>query len=126
MKETDNYSTNYISSTYYQRIVELRMISNKLATELETSTDPETEKRFKKNVSLLAKELAPKYQRRSDKKVPDELDEMDNYNLSSLTVNKCRELLRDFNDLAEKLGIISSANSEYEIEERGAVKKDES
>lgn len=124
MKETENYSTNYISSTYYQRIVELRMISNKLLTELETSTDPETAQRFKKNVSLLAKELVPKYQRRQDKELPEVLEGMDNLNLSQLSVNQCSRLLRDFNDLAEKLGIISSANSEYEIEERGAVKKE--
>jgi len=73
----------------------------------------------------LAKELAPKYQRRDDKEKPDKLKELEHLQMTKLSVNECKNLLRDFNDLMEKLGIVSKANKEYELEPKGAVNKNE-
>lgn len=123
MDRTENYSTDYISSGYYQQIVETRMICNQLLTKFETEGDEELQQKFKQHVSFLAKELVPKYQRREDKEVPEKLQEMEELDLTKLQVNECRSILRDFNDLMEKLGIVSKAKNEYELEEKGAVKK---
>lgn len=125
MRQSDNYSTDYISQGYYQRIVDTRMKCNQLSTELETETDEDVSKRFKQYLSFLAKELAPKYQRRDDKEKPEILEEMENLQMTQLSVNECRVLLRDFNDLMEKLGIVSKANKEYEMDTKGAVNKNE-
>jgi len=125
MKQSDNYSTDYISQGYYQNLVETRMECNRLSTELELEADNDKEERFKKYMSFLAKELVPKYQRRSDKEKPEKLEELEHLQMTQLSVNECRDLLRDFNDLMEKLGIVSKANSEYELEPKGAIKKDE-
>lgn len=125
MDRSDNYSTDFISQGYYQRLVDTRMKCNQLLTELETETDAEVEKKFKQYLSFMAKELVPKYQRRKDKEMPDILENLDKLDLTKLSVNECRTVLQDFNDLMEKLGIVSKANTEYELEEKGAVKKNE-
>jgi len=125
MKQSDNYSTDYISQGYYQNLVETRMECNRLSTELELEADNDKEERFKKYMSFLAKELVPKYQRRSDKEKPEKLEDLDHLELTKLSVNDCRRLLTDFNDLMEKLGIVSKANTEYELKPKGAVNKNE-
>jgi len=121
---TDNYSTDYHSAGYYQKLVELRMQANKLLTELEFSSEPDTQERFKRVLSLLAKEMEPKYQRRKDMDEPSILEENESLDMSKVDVKTCGELLRSFTDLQEKLGITSMAKNEYEVQEKGAVKKE--
>lgn len=125
MKQSDNYSTDYISQGYYQRLVDTRMMCNQLATRLETEQDQEVSKEFKQYMSYLAKELVPKYARREDREKPSELDELEHLELTKLTVNDCRSVLQDFNELMEELGIVSKANKEYELDTKGAVNKNE-
>lgn len=124
MDRTDNYSTEYHSVGYYKTLVELRLQANKLLTELEFDSDTETQKRFKQVLSLLAKEMESKYQRRDDLEKPDELQDRDNFNMSQVSVNDARNILNSFRNLQEKLGITSMAKAEYEMDEKGAVKKE--
>lgn len=124
MDRTDNYSTEYISSGYYTQLVEARMEANKLLTKLEFEEDPEIQSRFKRVLSFLAKEMEKKYQRREDLDKPDELSKLDNYDMSQLNVNECRQVLESFRDLQEKLGITSMARNEYELSKKGAVEKE--
>jgi len=121
--KTQNYSTDYHSAGYYRTLVELRLQSNKLLTELQFDADPERQKQFKRVLSLLAKEMAPKYQRREDTEKPDALKKDVALDLSNIDVNECADLLRSFRDLQEKLGITSMASNEYKVDEKGAVKK---
>jgi len=125
MKRTDDYSTDYHSSNYYRMLVDLRMQSNKLLTELQFDEDRETQEKFKRVLSMLAKEMEPKYQRRTDVNKPQVLEEVDELDLSSVSVKKCSKLLHSFTDLQEKLGITSMAKNDYELDEKGAVKKDD-
>ena len=125
MKRTDNYSTEYISSDYYSTLVDARMHANYLLTELEFNEDPETQERFMKTMSFLTKEMEKKYQRRKDVEKPEVLEEMDTVNVQELTVNQCRTVLDTIRDLQEKLGITSMARNDYEMDEKGAVKKEQ-
>jgi len=124
MDRTDNYSTEYQNAEYYRRLVDLRMEANKLLTELQFDQDRDTQRRFKKVLSFLAKEMEPKYQRRTDMEKPKILERDAELDMSKVEVNQCAELLEDFRDLQEKLGITSMARNEYELDEKGAVKKE--
>lgn len=124
MDQTDNYSTDYISSGYYQQLVEAKMKCNQLLTQFDSENDMQIQNRFKQYLSFLARELVPKYQRRKDKEVPDKIKDLDKMDLTGLDMRECRNILNDFNDLIEKLGIVSKANHEYELKEKGAVKKE--
>lgn len=125
MDRSNNYSTDYISQGYYQRLVDTRMKCNQLSTKLETETDQELNLQFKQYLSFLAKELVPKYQRREDKELPKILEDKEHLQLTQLNVNECRKILRDFNDLMEKLGIVSKANQEYKMNTKGVKNKNE-
>jgi hypothetical protein len=123
VKRTDNYSTEYISSDYYSTLVEARMEANYLLTQLEFSEDPDIQKRFKQVMSFLTKEMLEKYQRREDVEKPDAIQEVDFIDMQELDVNDCRKVLASIRDLQEKLGITSMARNDYEMDEKGAVKK---
>lgn len=125
MDRSNNYSTDYISQGYYQRLVDTRMKCNQLSTKLETETDEKLNLQFKQYLSFLAKELVPKYQRREDKELPEILKDKEHLQLTQLNVNECRTILRDFNDLMEKLGIVSKANQEYKMNTKGVKNKNE-
>jgi len=123
MDRTENYSTEYHSAGYYRTLVELRLQANKLLTKLEFDKDPSTQQEFKQVLSLLAKEMGSKYQRREDVEKPELLKEKESLNMNDVPVNKCRSLLDSFRDLQEKLGITSMAKNEYELDPKGVNKK---
>jgi len=123
MDRSDNYSTEFISQGYYRTLVDARMMANQLLTKLEFEQDPGVQSEFKRVLSFLAKEMEPKYMRREDMEKPDELKNLDNYDLSGVGLNDCREILKSFRQLQEKLGITSMARREYELNEKGAVNK---
>jgi len=125
MEETDNYSTEYISQGYYRTLVDARMMANQLLTKVEFEKDPGVQSEFKRVLSFLAKEMEPKYMRRGDMDKPEELEELDNYDLSGVGVDDCRKILESFRELQEVLGITSMARREYELNERGAKDKNE-
>jgi len=125
MEETDNYSTEYISQGYYRTLVDARMMANQLLTKVEFEKDPGVQSEFKRVLSFLAKEMEPKYMRRDDMDKPEELEELDNYDLSGVGVDDCRKILESFRELQEVLGITSMARREYELNERGAKDKNE-
>ena len=125
MEETDNYSTEYISQGYYRTLVDARMMANQLLTKVEFEKDPGVQSEFKRVLSFLAKEMEPKYMRRDDMDKPEQLEELDNYDLSGVGVDDCRKILESFRELQEVLGITSMARREYELNERGAKSKDE-
>lgn len=125
MKRTDNYSTEYISSDYYSTLVEARMEANYLLTQLEFSEDPDIQTRFKQVMSFLTKEMLEKYQRREDVEKPDAIQKVDFIDMQELDVNDCRKILASIRDLQEKLGITSMARNDYEMDEKGAVKKEQ-
>ena len=125
MEETDNYSTEYISQGYYRTLVDARMMANQLLTKVEFEKDPGVQSEFKRVLSFLAKEMEPKYMRRDDMDKPEQLEELDNYDLSGVGVDDCRKILESFRELQEVLGITSMARREYELNERGAKDKNE-
>jgi len=125
MEETDNYSTEYISQGYYRTLVDARMMANQLLTKVEFEKDPGVQSEFKRVLSFLAKEMEPKYMRRDDMDKPEELEDLDNYDLSGVGVDDCRKILESFRELQEVLGITSMARREYELNERGAKDKNE-
>jgi len=124
VKRTENYSTEYASVGYYKFLVNLRLEANKLLTEFEFSNQKKSQDDFKKVLSMLAKEMEPKYQRREDTEKPDVLEDRDDFDMSDVNINDCRSLLQSFRDLQEKLGITSMARNDYEMDEKGAVKKE--
>lgn len=113
-----NGTENHNSKGYFQRLVKTKMECNRLSTELELETDSGKELQFKKYTSFLAKELVPKYQK-SDKDKPDILKNLNHLEVTKLSVNDCRHLLTDFNELMEEMGIISKANTEYQLDGEG-------
>ena len=125
MDETDNYSTEYISQGYYRTLVDARMMANQLLTKVEFEKDTGVQSKFKRVLSFLAKEMEPKYMRRDDMDKPEELEGLDNYDLSGVGVDDCRKILESFRELQEVLGITSMARREYELNERGAKDKNE-
>jgi hypothetical protein len=124
MERSDDYETEFVSNNYYQTLVDARLEANKLLTKLEAEKDPEVQERFKRVLSFLAKEMEAKYQRRSDKDKP-EILQRDNYDMTGVGLDDCREILQDFRDLQEKLGITSMARQQYQTRKKGAVNKDE-
>jgi len=125
MKRTENYSTEYISSDYYSTLVEARMEANYLLTQLEFTQDKKIQDRFKQTMSFLTKEMEKKYQRREDVEKPEPIKNVDHINMNDLSVNDCRNVLASIRDLQEKLGITSMARNDYEMDEKGAVKKEQ-
>ena len=125
MERSNNYSTDYISQSYYTTLVDARMMANQLLTKKEFDDDPETQNRFKRVLSFLAKEMEAKYERRDDMDKPDVLSELDHYDLSDVPSDDCRKILQSFRLLQEKLGIVSQARREYKMEQKGAVSKDD-
>jgi len=124
MERSDDYETEFVSNNYYQTLVDARLEANKMLTKLEAENDPAVQERFKRVLSFLAKEMEAKYQRRSDKEKP-EILQRDNYDMTDVGLDDCREILQDFRDLQEKLGITSMARQQYQTSKRGAVNKDE-
>lgn len=124
MERSDDYETEFVSNNYYQTLVDARLEANKMLTKLEAEKDPEVQERFKRVLSFLAKEMEAKYQRRSDKEKP-EILQRDDYDMTDVGLDDCREILQDFRDLQEKLGITSMARQQYQTEKKGAVNKDE-
>lgn len=124
MERSDDYETEFVSNNYYQTLVDARLEANKMLTKLEAENDPAVQERFKRVLSFLAKEMESKYQRRSDKEKPDIL-QRDNYDMTDVGLDDCREILQDFRDLQEKLGITSMARQQYQTSKKGAVNKDE-
>jgi hypothetical protein len=45
--------------------------------------------------------------------------------MTDVGLDDCREILQDFRDLQEKLGITSMARQQYQTSKKGAVDKDE-
>jgi len=124
MERSDDYETEFVSNNYYQTLVDARLEANKMLTKLEAENDPAVQERFKRVLSFLAKEMEAKYQRRSDKEKP-EILQRDNYDMTDVGLDDCREILQDFRDLQEKLGITSMARQQYQTSKKGAVNKDE-
>jgi len=126
-RKTENYSTDFIASNYYTKLVEARLKCNASLTESELNESPEAQEEFKQLLTFLVREMYPKYQRREDIDPPEVLEkhlqEKDHLNVSKLTMKDCRKILRNLNDLQEKLGIVSRARSEYEVEKEGAEDK---
>jgi len=124
VERSDDYETEFVSNNYYQTLVDARLEANKMLTKLEAENDPAVQQRFKRVLSFLAKEMEAKYQRRSDKEKP-EILQRDNYDMTDVGLDDCREILQDFRDLQEKLGITSMARQQYQTSKKGAVNKDE-
>jgi len=124
MERSDDYETEFVSNNYYQTLVDARLEANKMLTKLEAENDPAVQERFKRVLSFLAKEMEAKYQRRSDKEKP-EILQRDNYDMTDVGLDDCREILQDFRDLQEKLGITSMARQQYQTSKKGAVDKSE-
>lgn len=124
MERSEDYETEFVSNNYYQTLVDARLEANKMLTKLEAENDPAVQQRFKRVLSFLAKEMEAKYQRRSDKEKP-EILQRDNYDMTDVGLDDCREILQDFRDLQEKLGITSMARQQYQTSKKGAVNKDE-
>jgi len=124
VERSDDYETEFVSNNYYQTLVDARLEANKMLTKLEAENDPAVQERFKRVLSFLAKEMEAKYQRRSDKEKP-EILQRDNYDMTDVGLDDCREILQDFRDLQEKLGITSMARQQYQTSKKGAVNKDE-
>jgi len=125
MERSDDYETEFVSNNYYQTLVDARLEANKMLTKLEAENDPAVQERFKRVLSFLAKEMEAKYQRRSDKEKPEILQDRDDYNMTDVGLDDCRQILQDFRDLQEKLGITSMARQQYQTSKKGAVKKDD-
>lgn len=123
MERSENYSTRFVSQGYYSWLVELRAHCNMLLTELDSTQDLDTQKEFKKNLTLLVREMESKYQRRKDIDKPEVLDDKNDYNMSDVDLNDCREVLQSIRNLQEKLGITSMARNEYEMDEMGMTDK---
>lgn len=124
MDPSDNFETEFVSGEYYRTLVEAKLRGNMLLTQLETDNDQETQRQFKSVISFLSREISPKYDRREDLDRPDILEDREKYDMTNVGVQKCRELLRDYSRLMEKLGIVSMARRQYEMKEKGAVKKE--
>jgi hypothetical protein len=125
VEKSGDYNTDFIAGNYYQTLVDARMQANVLLTKLEAERDPQVQEEFKRVLSFLAKEMEAKYQRRENKEKPDPLENMDDYNMTDVCLDDCRDVLEDFRDLQEKLGITSMARREYQTSKKGAEKKDE-
>jgi len=95
MERSDDYETEFVSNNYYQTLVDARLEANKMLTKLEAENDPAVQERFKRVLSFLAKEMEAKYQRRSDKEKP-EILQRDNYDMTDVGLDDCREILQDF------------------------------
>jgi hypothetical protein len=95
-----------------------------MLTKLQFEQSPEVQEQFKQHLSLLAKEMSPKYQRREDVDKPDVLEDNEGVALTDVSVKECQELLASFRDLQEKLGITSMARNEYEVSQKGVKKKE--
>lgn len=124
MKRSDNYSTRFVSQGYYSYLVELRADCNILLTDLDFDEDPKTQREFKRSLTLLVREMNPKFDRREDMDRPEELKDRGNRNMSDVSLDSCRKILRELTTLQERVGITSMAKNEYEMDEMGAEKKD--
>jgi len=124
MERSEDYETEFVSNNYYQTLVDARLEANKMLTKLEAENDPAVQERFKRVLSFLAKEMEAKYQRRTDKEKP-EILQRDKYDMTDVGLDDCREILQDFRDLQEKLGITSMARQQYQTSKKGAVDKSE-
>jgi len=122
MDRTDNYSTDYISTSYYQTLVDYRQQANFLLTQVESSKDVDKQQEFKWFMKLLVREMKPKYQRREDVDKPEVLSKK---RVEDMSLKELRKVLENICLLQEKLGITSRAKSEYELKEKGAVKKEQ-
>lgn len=117
---TDNYKTEHISQDYYKYLVDLRRKCNQLHTSLRFEPDSEKQRKFKQYMTLLIKEMKPKYDRRKDMDKPEELEE----DIKTLSVDELDGLLEDISLLQERLGITSMARRQYELKAKGAVDKE--
>lgn len=122
-ERTKNYSTQFVSQGYYSYLVELRAKCNMMLTELDASQDIEKQEEFKQMLTLLVREMNPKFDRREDMERPEELEDRDNLNMSNVGLDSCREILREVTTLQERLGITSMAKNEYAMDEMGVENK---
>ena len=120
-ERTDNYSTRFVSQGYYSYLVELRAKCNMLLTDLDSNQDTATQKEFKQMLTLLVREMNPKFDRREDMERPEILEERDSLDMTGIGMNDCRIILRKITALQERLGITSMAKNEYEMDPIGAV-----
>lgn len=121
MKRTENYSTDFVSRDYYSYLVQLRQRCNMLLTRLEAERDPEVQEEFKMWLTLLTREMKPKYERREDMSVPEQLQGERAGKVSELSVKDCTDVLSSISTLQERLGITSMARNKYEMDSMGAV-----
>jgi len=120
-ERTDNYSTRFVSQGYYSYLVELRAKCNMLLTELDSSQDTDTQQEFKQMLTLLVREMNPKFDRREDMERPEILEARDTLDMTAVGINDCRVILRKITALQERLGITSMAKNEYAMDTIGAV-----
>jgi len=122
-ERTDNYSTRFVSQGYYSYLVELRAKCNMLLTELDSSQDTDTQQEFKQMLTLLVREMNPKFDRREDMERPEILEDRDTLDMTAVGINDCRVILRKITALQERLGITSMAKNEYAMDEMGVENK---
>lgn len=122
-ERTENYSTRFVSQGYYSYLVELRAKCNMLLTDFDSSQDPEIQDEFKQMLTLLVREMNPKFDRREDMDRPETLENRDRLDMGSVGMDECREILRKVSKLQERLGITSMAKNEYEMDPMGEVDK---
>lgn len=117
-ERTQNYSTDFVSRDYYAYLVNLRVKANQELVAAQTRKDLERQEDFKTAMTLLVREMRPKYLRREDIERPKILDEK---RVEDMSIKELDELLMDLSRLQEALGITSMAKNEFEIDTMGAV-----
>lgn len=128
MDKTDDYESDYFSTQHQKRVIQYREEAIEYLTNYHFDEQEEDELKFRKTVHALMWDMRHKFDLRTDVEMPEEFTSDDDENirevLMSMDFKQVENVLDTLILLQNRLGISNLVKREYEMDEKGAVKKE--